>query len=233
VKPQVIVVNHLTRMSRGYICVAGFDVESEKHVRPVLAKGQRLKRDLFRREGGPFDLGWRIDLGDLEYAGQPPEVEDWLFDPAAVNEISKLDSKDFWRKLEQLSVDNLPAAFGDTLEPRGTSFVVAQGKGVGSLACVEPTGNPQLQIDGWGSLRCSVTLDGRDVTPSVTDIRLCEADHKTVKKDVVASVNLRLTSERCILSVGLTRPFRASGDNEYRHWLQVNNIHLEKDVYWS
>jgi hypothetical protein len=36
-----------------------------------------------------------------------------------------------------------------------------------------------------------------------------------------------------ILSVGLTRPFRKWGDSEERHWLQVNNIHLEDDPLWQ
>jgi hypothetical protein len=31
------------------------------------------------------------------------------------------------------------------------------------------------------------------------------------------------------LAVGLTRPWRKNGDTAQRHWLQVNNIHLEED----
>jgi hypothetical protein len=50
-----IVVNHLTRMQLGYICVAGVDVSSGQHIRPVLRS--RLNVDLLARNGGPFDLG--------------------------------------------------------------------------------------------------------------------------------------------------------------------------------
>ena len=33
--------------------------------------------------------------------------------------------------------------------------------------------------------------------------------------------------------VGLARAFRAQGDTQSRHWLQVNNIHLEDDPVWT
>lgn len=50
-----IAVNHLTRMQPGYICVAGIDLETGSHVRPVLPSG-RLSAALLRRNGGPFDI---------------------------------------------------------------------------------------------------------------------------------------------------------------------------------
>jgi hypothetical protein len=49
-----IIVNHLTRMQPGYICVAGVDVSSGQHVRPEL-RG-RLTTDLLTLNGGPFDI---------------------------------------------------------------------------------------------------------------------------------------------------------------------------------
>ena len=36
-----------------------------------------------------------------------------------------------------------------------------------------------------------------------------------------------------ILSVGLARAFQVSGDTARRHWLQVNNLHLEDDPAWK
>ena len=43
-------------MQSGYICVAGIDMQNNKHVRPVLARS-RLTVDLLKRKGGPFDIG--------------------------------------------------------------------------------------------------------------------------------------------------------------------------------
>ena len=50
-----IVVNHLTRMQPGYICVAGIDVQDNEHIRPVLGRA-RLTVDLLARNGGAFDV---------------------------------------------------------------------------------------------------------------------------------------------------------------------------------
>lgn len=36
-----------------------------------------------------------------------------------------------------------------------------------------------------------------------------------------------------ILSLGLTRPWARPGDTVARHWLQVNNIHLQDNAAWT
>ena len=77
-----ILVNHLTRMQPGYFCVAGIDVNTEAHVRPVLRRG-RLTIDLLSTGGGPFDVGSVVDLGPATYAGHAPELEDHRFDPSS------------------------------------------------------------------------------------------------------------------------------------------------------
>ena len=43
-----VVINHLTRMNTGYMCVAGLDLKNGKHVRPVL--GGRLGVELLRKK---------------------------------------------------------------------------------------------------------------------------------------------------------------------------------------
>src|SRR5215204_3740978 len=68
-------------MQPGYVCVAGVDVHTLKHVRPVLRYG-RLTTDLLRRNGGPLDIAAVVDFGPTAYAGRAPEVEDHYFDSA-------------------------------------------------------------------------------------------------------------------------------------------------------
>lgn len=75
-----IIVNHLTRMQPGYICVAGVDVSNGHHVRPVL-RG-RLTTDLLASKGGPFDMAALVDLGTVECCGHAPEIEDHYFNPS-------------------------------------------------------------------------------------------------------------------------------------------------------
>jgi hypothetical protein len=62
----------------------------------------------------------------------------------------------------------------------------------------------------------------------VTDVRFFEADHSTLKRDVIDDVGQRLSrGVPVVLMVGLARPFRAAGDDRDRHWLQVTGVCLE------
>jgi hypothetical protein len=72
-----VVINHLTRMNTGYMCVAGLDLKNGKHVRPVL--GGRLGVELLRKNGGVFEIGAMVDLGPVRLVGTAPEVEDRQF----------------------------------------------------------------------------------------------------------------------------------------------------------
>ena len=64
-------------------------------------------------------------------------------------------------------------------------------------------------------------------------LRLHATDRETPKRDAVRRVMDRLAAgEGVVLSVGLSRPFQKSGDAVPKHWLQVNNIHLESEPLW-
>ncbi len=69
---------------------------------------------------------------------------------------------------------------------------------------------------------------------SVTDLRLYQEDHKVPRRTLVSQLQKKLQAGTAvILSVGLTRPFRKEGGDAARHWLQVNNIHLEGEPLWE
>jgi hypothetical protein len=68
-----IVVNHLTRMQQGYICVSGLKLGTCHHVRPILS-GNRLSTGLLRRNGGPFDMAVIVDLGTVK---PHPKIRKW------------------------------------------------------------------------------------------------------------------------------------------------------------
>lgn len=104
------------------------------------------------------------------------------------------------------------------------------GKGRASLGCIAPRGSPSLRVNHRGGVRISFPWLSPPMDLSVTDLRLCEKDHKTPRRTLISQLRKRLQAgTEVILSVGLTRPWRKEGDNVARHWLQVNNIHLEDD----
>ena len=59
------------------------------------------------------------------------------------------------------------------------------------------------------------------------------ADGETPDEERVRAINRRMEEgEGVLLSVGLTRAFASAADREPVHWLQVNNLHLERTPCW-
>jgi hypothetical protein len=227
-----ILVNHLTRMQPGFVCVAGLDIDTLEHVRPVLRYG-RLTTDLVRPNGGPFDIGSVVDLGEATYVGHAPELEDYRFDPTTAKHLSDRGPDEFWRTLEAVARDDLADVFGPSLELWDDSGTVDVGEGNASLGCLRPEEPPWLYVDHRGTVRLVLHYLLPSVDLSVADLRSYEEDHRTPRQDLVADLDRRMKSGvETILSVGLTRPFRKIGDDAERHWLQVNNIHLRDDPLW-
>ena len=228
-----ILVNHLTRMQPGYVCVAGVDVNTLEHVRPVRRYG-RLTTDLLRSNGGPFDVGSVVDLGPTTYVGHAPELEDHQFDPAQANWLSDADPDAFWDLLQGIARKNLEEIFGPALELWDDSGTIDIGEGRASLGCLRPEEPPWLYADHRGTVRMVLHYLMPSVDLSVADLRLYERDHRTPRQDLVADIQRRLKGGvEAILAVGLTRPWRKRGDDAERHWLQVNNIHLRDDPLWK
>jgi hypothetical protein len=227
-----IVVNHLTRMQAGYICVAGINLANGQHVRPTMPG--RLPVSLLARNGGPFDMAAIVDLGTALYDGSRPEVDDYRFDPLRIQQVETVSGDTFWRYLQAAARPRLSQLFGADLRAHGRGCVVAVGHGIASLGCLIPQERPLLAVDERGSVRMTLTDGVFSPNVSVTDIRLFQEDHQTPNLTLIEQVNQRMrdTSE-IILSVGLGRQWQKPGDSEARHWLQVNNIHLRDQPIWQ
>lgn len=229
-----IVVNHLTRMAPGYICVAGIDQTTGKHVRPVLPR-TRLTRALLSDEGGPFSIGAVVDIGPAQPSGSVPEVEDHLFDASKVRGGTALKPKAFWELLKSVAAPNLASVFGGDLKPNSSTMAVDEGNGKASLGCLLPKGRISIEIDSrYDTVKLRFKDQGNDLLVGVTDVRLFEQNQKTPKVKAIQDINRRLgAGVPCILSVGLSRAFIKKNDTEKRHYLQVNNLHLEDNPCWS
>ena len=230
---MLLLVTHLTRMQPGYFCVAGVDIETARHVRPVLAQ-RRLPTQLLHRNGGPFELGAVVDLGVTRPVGAAPELEDHLFDPRRASRKYVPNASDYWEFLGELSHPTLAAIFGDHLRQAGHSCTVDVGGGSASLGCLKPQSPPHLHFDPSGRLRLSLTEGAHSLDLSVTDLRFYRPDHQTPRGDLIEHVARRIRDgEAALIGVGLTRPWQRGGDATPRHWLQVNNLHLEASPIWN
>ncbi len=220
-------------MQPGYICVAGIDLKSGHHVRPVLAS-RRLDTKLLVKAGGPFDIATLVDLGEPQSHGSPPETEDHLFTPANASFVRYLAADPFWRMLAANAEADLRSIFGTDLRAYGASAVVDINAGQASLGCISLEVPPRLEINSWGKLRAHVTDGEFNLDLSVTDFRLHRDDYQTPRRKLVDKLVERIEDGvDVILAVGLTRPFRKKGDTKSYHWLQVNNIHMKDDPVWK
>ena len=233
-----IVVNHLTRMHHGHVCVAGVDPDTDRHVRPAPPWGA-VTHELLGPHGGVFDMANVVDLGATSHRPKRPHVEDHVFRPAHARLLERFGPEEFWALLYRVSRPTLREIFGDDLRSEGRAKCVTDpGRGRVSLGCLRPRRKPQLAVNeqGPGKSRLVINLsDGQfDVSAPVVDLRLFEDDFATPDRAAVERVRRRLRiSGAVILSVGLTREYAPSPGAAPLHWLQVTNIHLEEDPTWQ
>jgi hypothetical protein len=226
-----IVVNHLTRMRYPRICVAGIDLESGEHVRPVA--WPHLPVDLAASHGGPLDIGAIVELGPTQQSGHPPEVEDRRFELRYLRRVESFAPERFWRLLDACALPRLQDIFGPDLTRRGATYATDQGIGAASLGCYSPAEPPHLYVDARSRLRLALFEGDHELHLPVTDLRFVDATF-SLDLELVESVQARL--KRCvqiILSVGLTRPYTPDDSAPRRHWLQVNNLNLADDPTWG
>src|SRR5690349_16476658 len=136
-------------MSDGYVCVAGVDLATNDHVRPVLHYG-RLPGDLLRRSGGSFDIAVEVDLGKVTPRPTDPEREDHVFDPAKTSAIGTMTDSKYWKLLNDIAEKRLQNIFGGALHAQGRGCAVDEHTGEVSLGCIVPR-KLEIAVNPWGN----------------------------------------------------------------------------------
>jgi putative nucleic acid modification protein with dual OB domain len=220
-----ILINHLTRMREGRICVAGVDPKG-RHVRPVTSSTHKLTRMMLTDRGGPFEIGAVLDLGEVAAVPNAPATEDYRFSVTKTKRVKRLDGDEYFHLLDRVAHDDLESIFGPDLKRRKDTYAVDRGEGSASLGVLRVKRKVDLTTR-YGRLRLKLNDGKATISLPVTDIRFVEENHETVRNDVVEEVRWRMKSGvEVILMVGLTRPFQVKDDDDERHWLQVNGICL-------
>ncbi len=220
-----IVISHLTRMDAPRICIAGIEPATGRHIRPISGRSHPLTRSLLAEQGGPFALGALVELDELTPNPDPPEVEDHLFWPDRARVLGQLSPSRYLELLRAHARERLGAIFGGALERHGWSYAVEKGQGAASLGILRVRRRTDIQVDAYGKLRLRLTGRGKPVYLPVTDMRFVQADHRTIKTDVVEDVSIRMhRGVEVLLMLGLARAFLKENDDRERHWLQVNGI---------
>ena len=241
-----LLINHLTRMQPGWICAAGIDLTTGKHIRPVAGHG--LPNNLLKRNGGPLRLGTVVDLGPSEFCGTVPEIEDRRFRIENLTEIRQTANAELCRTCEDMAESTLRAIFGDDLEwliheypgraaqrysnehrPWGTA-AVEQYCGIRSLGCYWAQSAQLICLENAGRSRVRLRFHEDDFAFDVpiTDYRVYLADQITPDEITITELASAMANQtRTLIAVGLSRAYRHSETQPARHWLQVNNILVE------
>ena len=137
----------------------------------------------------------------------------------------------FWRFMEELSSQSLDEIFGDAMQPDGSTASMPADSGWASLGLYRPESRTNLNAR-YGKLRVELSDPalGRLSLP-LTDLRLYDLDTNTVDDRRAELLVDRLRRRTPLLSVGVGRSWAPEGE-EPRHWLQVNNIHLDDNLFW-
>jgi hypothetical protein len=158
-------------------------------------------------------------------------MEDVAFDPAAVRARGVMARDEFWVVLESRSRRTLAEIFGPTLERTGRTASMAEGTGARSLGVLDLGHRVRLEAS-FGKLKVALLdSDLGTLRVPVTDLRLHDPETGGIHERRLELVNDRLRRRRAILSVGVGRAWAPDGE-EPRHWLQVNNIHLDDNPLW-
>ena len=208
-----IVVNHLTRLRLGDICVAGLEEQTGKHIRPVCGL---LKPRLLKKQGGFLEMAWLVDLGRVKSVGKKPHIEDWEFKPQRAKLISQVEGPKFRELLEAAATDSVRELFGDGMHPvgRGGAWGTEPGHGDASLGCLRVSAGMRLYLKPrqgrTTQIRIAFRQDDGEFDLGVTDIRLYADDRLTPNTQLLPDVAKRISEGGVILSVGLTRVFTSS-----------------------
>jgi hypothetical protein len=221
-------MNHVTRMTAPRICIAGIDCDTGEHVRPVTGKADPLLRDHLAENGGPVELGGVVDLGSATPRPSRPETEDHFFQTNAARLIERLPADEYLELIDDHCVDDLEDVLGPALERHRWKYAIDAGEGDRSLGCLRVQTKPELFINDYDRLQLRLNDPERPAYLPVTDLRFFEEDHQTIRAAAVDDAQGRISRGVPVrLMLGVARAWVASGDDEERHWLQVNGICLE------
>ena len=218
-------------MTRPRICVAGVDLGTQRHVRPITGKAHTMTRDMLVENGGPFQIGAVVELGSVRPNPSPPEVEDHWFWPDQAKRVARLSADEYLELMDEIASDDLDAVLGSALQRHGWKYAVDAGTGAASLGVLRASAM-RVEVNDFGSLQVRLDdVESRAYIP-ITDLRYYQEDQATVREDAVEDTNRRLRrGVHAFLMLGLARAWTKPGDDNERHWLQVNGICLSDDPY--
>jgi hypothetical protein len=142
-----------------------------------------------------------------------------------------VDPDQFWEILSGLADAELNEIFGLELVRHGSTASLPAGEGMASLGIFRPRSCPTLTLS-FGRLRLGIVdPELGALSLPITDVRLYVLATNAVNNRRATLLEDRLRRREALLSVGVGRAWAQNG-GQLRHWLQVNNVHLDDNPLW-
>jgi hypothetical protein len=229
---QELVITDLTRMSAGYVCVAGYANNGQA----IRLATPRLHEAELAPGGKPLVFpGAEITCEVLEHLPDPPHTEDHSFDPYSLRTVRRLPDMAWQAVLERSVFKSVSDIFEQPIT-HDAGYYLSDGHGPRSLGAIRPRGlapaSYSMSADGTWSYRIGFYDQvGEFYRLKITDLTwnaYCEYLRGPTMdpKGVAAHLTQILKSRHVYLRVGLSRKWAKFPG---RCYLQVNGVYTFPD----
>jgi len=229
---QELAVTDLTRMSAGFVCVAGYTHGGE----PIRLAAPRLHEVDIAAEGKPIVFPGAVVTCDLlEHLPDPPHTEDHSFDRYSLRLVRRLQGSAWQTVLEHSLFDSASDIFEQPIV-HDSGYYIQEGNGARSVGTLQPRGMAQATYaigeDGTWTYRVGFyDQAGQFYRLKVTDLTwnaYCESlrGPDLEPQAIAARLTQLLKSQRVSLRIGLSRKW---AKNPGRCYLQLNGIYTFPD----
>jgi hypothetical protein len=229
---QELIITDLTRMSAGYVCVAGYTHGGQS----IRLAAPRLHEIDIAAEGKPIVFPAAVVACDLhQHLPDPPHTEDYSFDPYSLRLVRRLPSAAWQTALDRLLFNSVSDIFEQPIV-HDSGYYLPDGNGVRSIGTIQPRGVAQATYsvgeDGTWTYRFGFYDQARQFYRlKITDLTwnaYCESlrGPEADPKDIAARLTQMLKSRRVYLRIGLSRKWAKNPD---RCYLQINGLYTFPD----
>lgn len=232
-KRHEIVLTDVTAMGGDSVCVAGIDVETGETLR--LSNPQPTRVMATELGFAPGEV-IRVDWGRLERP-VAPHVEDGVWQTRSVEKRARLADAQLASMLAATAFDGVREAFGDAIvKARNNNHGWPARDGARSLATIRARYVRFEQVverrhDGIEVARIRVSLRDRSnmfwgrIPFQDLTVRAHTYDCDDCKGEGhMHQLRAEFEANRCLVRVGLTRPYPPDDPDVARCWLQVTNV---------
>ena len=229
---QELMITDLTRMSGGYVCVAGYANDGQC----IRLHAPRLHEMDIAAGGQPLAFPAAVVACDvLDHRPDPPHMEDYNFDPYSLRLVRRLPGADWQAALERLLFGSVADIFEQPIT-HDNGYYVQDGNGVRSIGTIQPRGIASASYtpgeDGvWNYRFGFYDQAGQFYRLKITDLTwnaYCESLRGPghAPKDIAARLTQLLKSRRVYLRIGLSRKWAKFPG---RCYLQLNGVYTFPD----